>query len=296
MKDIVEWLIEIEQLAGNLYRDAAEFFKEDTKLADFLMELGEDEAWHFHIMGSAAEFLRAHPEVDPPQIVLDDATREKIETPFLENQRQLVAAHITKDSILSCIVTTEFSEWNDFFLFVVNSLKERSREFQYVAARMQDHLKHIMDFLETRPEGAPFLEEIRKLPPLWREKILIVEDFEPLRRMLEMVLRREYIIATAEDGRKGLEKVEENYFDVIVSDIDMPEINGIELFEAALRHDPEIARRFLFYSGLITEQHKALFNAHGVPYLHKPVGLVEIKQKVADILARRRNSVANSSN
>lgn len=288
MKEIIEWLIGIEKMAGSLYRNAASFFKEDKMLAAFLGTLGEDEAWHFHIMGSAAEYLRAHPEVKPSQIVLDEETRTRTETPFIKNRQQLTAGHLTKESILSCIASTEFSEWNDLFLYVVNSFKEESREFQYVAARMQGHLKHITDFLETRPEGVPFLEKIRNLPQVWQEKILIVEDTPVLMQMLERVFSRDFSTATADNGRKGFEKIKENYVDVIISDIEMPEMNGIAFFREAIRHDPDIGRRFLFFSGFISEEHKAIIDANHIPYLLKPASMTDLKQKVAEILERNR--------
>jgi len=253
------------------------------------MRLGEDEAWHFHIMGSAEEYIRMHPALAPAQVLLDDDTQRMVETPFVENQKKLSSGLITKDSILSCIVTTEFSEWNDLFLYVVNSLKEDSREFQYVAARMQDHLKHILDFLETRPEEIPFLEKIRSLPQLWRETILIVEDSEPLMLMMERLFRRDFNTLTAENGKQGLEKIKGNYVDVIVSDIDMPEMNGIEFFEEAIKYDKDIGRRFLFFSGLIVEEHKDFIDANQVPYLQKPASVADIRQKVVDILERNRH-------
>ena len=288
MKEIIEWLLGIERMAGDLYRDAAFFFKEDKALSDFLRELGEDEAWHFQIMGSAAAHLEAHPET-PAQIALDDATRRRTESPFEENRLQLATGNLTKESILSCIVATEFSEWNDLFLYVVTSFQEEDRSFQHVAARMQGHLKHIMDFLEKIPEGLPFLHKIKDIPPVWQEKILIVEDSEALRFMLERVFVRDYRIASAENGFQGLEKVKEGYVDVVVSDIEMPEMNGIAFLQEALKLDPGIAGRFLFFSGFISEEHQAFLHAHQVPHLMKPAKIEAIKRKVAEILERNRH-------
>lgn len=295
MKEIIEWLIRVERMAGSLYRDAAVFFKEDKELAAFLGELGEDEAWHFHIMASASEFLRGHPEVMPAQIFLDDASRVRLESIFIENQEKLTAGQLTEKSILSCITVTEFSEWNDLFLYVVNSLKEESREFQYVAARIQGHLKHIMDFLQTRPEGLPFLNQIRELPRVWREKVLIVEDSPPLAQMLEKLFSRLYNTAVAENGSKGLEKIKENYVDVIVSDIDMPEMDGITFFQEAIRHDPDIGSRFLFFSGFIADEQKAFIDANRVPYLLKPSNINDLQRHVAAILEKNGRSSRENS-
>ena len=166
MKEIIKWLIDIEQLAGILYRGAADFFIEDKELSTFLAHLGEDEAWHFHIMGSAAQHLVDKPDEAYPQIAIDEDTQKKIETPFVENQEKLSSGNLTEESLMACIVATEFSEWNDLFLYVVNTLKKESREFQYVAARMQNHLKQIEQHTVARrfiPFGCYFATVVKTL-------------------------------------------------------------------------------------------------------------------------------------
>jgi CheY-like chemotaxis protein len=290
MKEIIEWLIGIEQVAGNLYREAALLFAQDKGLSAFLRDLAEDEAWHFHVMGSAAEFLRAHPDMKSAQVALDDESRRKILAHFLENLQQLEAGLVKKEDILSCTVSTEFSEWNELFLYVVNTLKEESREFQYAAAKMQGHLDQVVVFLETRPEGPPLLERIRKLPHVWREKVLVVEDSEPLRTMLEHVLLRQYNVATAENGQKGLEKIKGNFFDVIISDIDMPIMDGITLFRKAVSYDPAIGRRFLIMSGFFSDKHRLFLETNHIPYMQKPIVLGEVKKRLADLVEKNRRS------
>lgn len=289
MKEIIEWLIGIEQSAGDLYREAAACFAKDRKLAEFLRELAEDEAWHFHVMGSAAEFLRGRSRPMPAQVTLDDESLKTIRALFQQNLEQLAAGQLEKETILSCVAATEFSEWNDLFLYVVNTLKEQRREFQYAAARMQGHLDQIVVFFEARPEGLALLEEIRNLPKLWRGRVLIVEDTEPLRVMLENVLSRQYDTETAENGRAGLEKIKENYFDVIVSDIDMPVMDGITLFQAAAADDPMIAHRFLVLSGYFSDQNRLFLETNHVPYLQKPVVLKDLQKRLVDIVAANRN-------
>lgn len=295
MKGEINWLLGIEQTAGRLYREAADFFREDDGLAAFLSSLAEDEAWHFHIMGSAAEYLRTHHAVAPLELVFDDATREKINAPFVENYRQMKEGCLSKDSILACVAATEFSEWNDLFLYVVNALKEESREFQYVAARMQEHLHNITDFLEKRPEAAPLLAKVRDLPRVWREHILIVEDSEPLREILESILNREFRTTTAENGRTGLEKTRGNYFDVIISDIRMPEMDGITFYREACKHDPDIGSRFLFFSGHITDEHRDFLHSRQIPYLLKPGALLDLNEKIEAVLERNRRGNAENA-
>ena len=76
--------------------------------------------------------------------------------------------------------------------------------------------------------------------------ILVVDDNRDIRRMLSTRLKREgYIITTAENGLQGLELAQTQPFDLIITDIMMPEMNGYQLLEQLkaspdLRHIPVI--------------------------------------------------------
>jgi len=67
-------------------------------------------------------------------------------------------------------------------------------------------------------------------------QILIIEDEEPIRRVMVRILSEEsasYEITEAEDGQKGLSKLEKNSFDLVLCDIKMPKMDGIEVLQAA---------------------------------------------------------------
>ena len=63
MQEIVDWLVGIEEIAGEVYGRASRQFQDDDKLSSFLNHLAEDEAWHFHVMGSASDFLRKNGDI-----------------------------------------------------------------------------------------------------------------------------------------------------------------------------------------------------------------------------------------
>ena len=120
----------------------------------------------------------------------------------------------------------------------------------------------IMEFLRAKPEGASITEisgatghtrataakylemmnlqnrvafrEIGKAK-LWavaekRKKILIAEDEEHIRRLVKAILGQEkYDIIEAKDGREALEKVSEEMPDLIILDLMMPKVDGIEV-------------------------------------------------------------------
>jgi len=67
-------------------------------------------------------------------------------------------------------------------------------------------------------------------------QILIIEDEEPIRSVMVRILSEEsasYEITEAEDGKKGLSKLEKNSFDLVLCDIKMPKMDGIEVLQAA---------------------------------------------------------------
>ena len=74
-------------------------------------------------------------------------------------------------------------------------------------------------------------------------KILIIEDEAAIRRVLKKIISEEnetYIVEEAEDGLEGLEMLKNNDFDLILCDIKMPKMDGVEVLEKAKKLKPEI--------------------------------------------------------
>jgi hypothetical protein len=233
MQEIIEWLIGMEHLSCELYKDAADFFMQDEAFNRLLNHLAEDEAWHFHVMGSA-DFYKNAPQ-PPADIILDTCIIARLEAPFHENRKMLAERTLTKDSMLDCIITTEYSEWNDVFLYVVNTLKGKKREFVYAASKIEQHKKFIERYLETLPIGSALLDRIRRLPSVWNIRILVVEDYEPIRELIADLLSTEGSSTRRRTGR-GLNKARLQYYDLILSDGYMNVMSGVEFYkQAALR-------------------------------------------------------------
>src|SRR2546422_8893690 len=72
------------------------------------------------------------------------------------------------------------------------------------------------------------------------EKLLVVDDERSMRELLELVLKREgYAVHTAENGTRALELVRQNVYDLIISDVKMPDISGIDLLARVREISPE---------------------------------------------------------
>jgi two-component system chemotaxis response regulator CheY len=66
------------------------------------------------------------------------------------------------------------------------------------------------------------------------KKILVVDDSESIREILKSLLLEEsYLVEIAEDGLKALEKLKTNNFDLILTDLHMPNLDGIGFIEEA---------------------------------------------------------------
>jgi two-component system response regulator PilR (NtrC family) len=72
------------------------------------------------------------------------------------------------------------------------------------------------------------------------EKILVVDDERSMRELLELVLKREgYSVHTAENGTRALDQIRQNLYDLMISDVKMPDINGLDLLMRVRETSPE---------------------------------------------------------
>jgi CheY-like chemotaxis protein len=283
MHEIIPWLRRVENLAAGLYTEASHRFAEDRRFAAFLGELAADERRHVQLMERAAELLRHSPDALEVGITLDPETVSAAEEPILATQAKLAAGTLSSAEMARSALAIESSELNDLFLYVIDALKKNGAEFQREAARLQAHVGEVEEFLGSLPDGSHLLAAA--LSSVWRKRILIVDDEPMMVRFLSTICRKEGSIETAKNGSQALEKLGGGYFDLIISDIDMPMVNGIELYEQAAEADPSIGQRFLFISGKVTAERARYLRENQLTCLHKPVALRELKHAIRRVLS-----------
>lgn len=285
MKEIIEWLISYEKMVGGFYNNAANLFRDDKRLSDFLEHLAKDEEWHCSIMSQAAECIKDNGNFTPI-ITLDNTTKEEIAAPFKNNKKFISKGNLSKEQLIDFIVTTEFSEWNDIFLYVVNSIKNKRKNFMHAAAMIQQHKIYIENFVESLPYGHKYLSKIRELPEIWQKRLLVVDDSSIVIQMLLAIFRKEFIIETAENGEEAFQKTNKQYFDVIISDVDMPVLNGMEFYKKAISRDPNIRENFLFFTASLGPNLLIFFETNNLFYIQKPAAIKDIRKTVNDIMQR----------
>ena len=190
MRDIIEWLLKNETAAREIYETAAEIFHEDECFNEFLKLLAEDEALHVRIMETAFAFFRKKTVPIEETILLDHDTRSRIDLHIAHIQKDIETGHLNKKAMIKYIIDAEHSEWNHFFMYVINTLKNECPEFATVGPKLQHHLSRIDRYMESTGENKEWIDAFRVLKPVWDEHILIVDDSPVITEMLSEFLSR----------------------------------------------------------------------------------------------------------
>ena len=118
-------------------------------------------------------------------------------------------------------------------------------------------------------------------------RVLVVDDELGPRESLRMLLKPSYAIQTAENGRTALDLLRRFQPDVVIMDIKMPEMDGLELLRHVKRADPSIEVVMITaYASLETVRHALTHGAF--EYLIKPFSRQDLEDVVHRALVRRQ--------
>lgn len=110
-------------------------------------------------------------------------------------------------------------------------------------------------------------------PTVDTRRVLIVDDERNMRRTLAAILRDEgYAVTTAATGEEAVEACEQNDFDVVLMDVRMPGIDGVEAFRRIRRHR-EGVRVILMSAYGLEDLKRAALDEGAVAFLPKPLDL-----------------------
>lgn len=126
-------------------------------------------------------------------------------------------------------------------------------------------------------------------------KILIIEDEESIRRVLVSILSEEnesYQVDVAEDGVVGLEKIKNNDYDLVLCDIKMPKMDGVELLEAAKKIDSELPIVMISGHGDMETAINTM-RLGAFDYISKPPDLNRLLNTVRNALDKKKLVVEN---
>jgi sigma-B regulation protein RsbU (phosphoserine phosphatase) len=122
--------------------------------------------------------------------------------------------------------------------------------------------------------------------------VLVVDDEEPMRRLMEFNLKKaRFNVSLATNGQEALEAVAKAPLDLIISDVMMPVMDGLQLRKALLQREPYSSIPFLFLTAKGQPHDMMAGLVLGVDdYLTKPVNPQVLVQKARNLVERNRAS------
>ena len=126
-------------------------------------------------------------------------------------------------------------------------------------------------------------------------RILIIEDEASIRRVLTKILSEEndaYQVDDAEDGLIGLEKIKNNDYDLVLCDIKMPKMDGVEVLEAVKKIKPEIPMVMISGHGDMETAIQTM-RLGAFDYISKPPDLNRLLNTVRNALDKKQLVVEN---
>jgi CheY-like chemotaxis protein len=125
--------------------------------------------------------------------------------------------------------------------------------------------------------------------PSGRARVLVVDDEPAILQLIVRALRSDYDVATATNGKDALALALRTPFEVIVSDVMMPEMSGVELHRSLAQQAPRQAARIVFVTGgAFTPSAQEFLDSVSNPCLDKPFTVSGLKAAVANVAAAGR--------
>ena len=117
--------------------------------------------------------------------------------------------------------------------------------------------------------------------------VLVVDDEPPAYRLLEVLTQEGYRVETAENGREALEKAGITFFDVVLLDIRIPDLNGVEVLRGLKQLSPETVVIMMTAFGSIETAIETIKEG-AYDYISKPFKLDDVKLTVRRALDHKR--------
>ena len=119
-----------------------------------------------------------------------------------------------------------------------------------------------------------------------QRRILIVDDEPEIREALAEILTGEHHrVVTASSGREALERMAAEHYDVVITDIRMPDLDGRALYQEIERRWPGQAARIVFVTGdTLASALREFVSESGRPVIEKPFLPSEVRRVVAELV------------
>ena len=148
----------------------------------------------------------------------------------------------------------------------------------------------------SNPHNARVSAEERLVAPVppraLRGRVLVIDDEPLLGRTLRLAFQEDHDVVVVTSGREALELLASDAeFDLILCDLMMPDMNGMQVYERVLRERPGIADRLVFMTGgAYTHEARAFLDQHVDSQLEKPFDMTRF-EGLLKLKIRRRQAL-----
>ncbi len=236
------------------------------------------EGWLVREASNGREALRMAREQKPDLILVDMMMPEMSGLEFCKRLVEDPATHQIPVLLISA-VNEKAKIVQDFW-----QLPLTKKEFLHKPFDADMLLDTICKMTSGRPAAAPTPRAEPKpasppapTPGAQAHRALTIDDDPDIRAILEAALSMHYQVETAENGMIGLQKLDEFAPDFIISDINMPVMNGLETAEGIRRH-PQLSHVPIFFLTGETDKNlpRKAFDVGGNLYLRKPIDPMQL--------------------
>ena len=120
--------------------------------------------------------------------------------------------------------------------------------------------------------------------------VLVVDDDDTIRDTLYELLSEEYVCHTADTAEKAFSRLEADAYDVVLTDISMPGLSGLELLGHVRQNFPNTP--VIIMSGISDQEHaRGLIQLGAFDYLVKPFALELVEKSVMKAIEYRKSSL-----
>lgn len=126
-----------------------------------------------------------------------------------------------------------------------------------------------------------------------KSRILVVDDEESIREFLDIMLRKEgYEVTLAEDGARAIDLLKKKTFDLVISDLQMPQVTGMELLKHVRDNFPDLLFMMITAFGT-TETAVEAMKMGAYDYITKPFKIDEVRIVIGNALKSKNLEVEN---
>jgi two-component system NtrC family sensor kinase len=144
----------------------------------------------------------------------------------------------------------------------------------------------VADVVVAPVASAPVADEEKK-------RLLVVDDEPGIRDVLEMILSGNgYEVVAVGNGAEAVEYLNKEKFDLVISDMHMPEMDGEKMYDAVREMNPELAKRIVFVTGdTVSAKSRSFLERTGVRWLGKPFNIKDVEDTVAELVKSNDSKV-----